>query len=112
MLVVSEAQLAALTREHVLDRLHRCLSERSTDSALRTLLASPATCHEFWRPWYDRFSTLSEHAIAVRLAFILAAQAHGFDPQLVNADGEDAELAMKCRLEEAGILPFIAFEQD
>jgi hypothetical protein len=112
MLTISESTFAAMTREHMLERVHRCLGEKTADPRMLGLLASPAACFDFWRPAYARFPNVTEHGIAVRLAYLLAAQAHGFEPRLADVAGADAETAMKARLEDAGILPFNAFDPD
>jgi len=111
MLNVSPGQLAALTREHMLDRMRRFLSSQSADPALLALLASPSWCRELWLAPYDRFAGMDEHGLAVRLSYLLAAQAHGFDASPAEVAGDDATLAMKVELEERGIVPFIAFDQ-
>jgi len=111
MLTVSPGQFAALTREHMLDRLRRFLAEQSADPDLLALLAAPHLCRKLWLPWYDRFAGMDEHAVAVRLSYLLAAQAHGSDPALAEVAGDDATIAMKVDLEERGIVPFIAFDQ-
>lgn len=111
MLTITEATLAALTRQHMFDRIRRFLGEQTSDPALLALLATPDVVHDLWLPWYDRFDGLSEHAIAVRLSYILAARARGFEPELASVAGEDADVEMKARLEALGILPFIAFDE-
>jgi len=111
MLTVSPGQLAALTRERMLDRMRRFLARQSADPALLALLASPGWCRELWLPWYDRFAGMDEHGLAVRLSYLLAAQAHGFDAAPAQLTGEDATVAMKVEQEERGIVPFIAFDQ-
>jgi hypothetical protein len=109
MLAISEATVETMTREHMLERVYRCLGEKTADPRTLGLLASPAACFDFWRPAYARFPNVTEHGIAVRLAYLLA---HGFEPRLADVAGADAETAMKARLEDAGILPFNAFDPD
>lgn len=111
MLTISEGQLAALTRETMLDRMCRFLTERSPDAGLQAVLRSPTECREFWLPWYEHFAGMDEHGLAVRLSYLLAARVHGFDVDLAQSADEDAELAMKCLLEDHGVLPFIAFDE-
>lgn len=94
----------------MIGKVHAFLLERSTDPALRTLLASPVACREFWLPHYAALAQSDEHALAVRLSYLLAARAHGMEPRLAFVAGENGTLAMKSRLEEHGILAFAAFD--
>lgn len=107
-------QLAILTREHMIGKVHAFLVEHSPDPALRALLASPAACRDFWLPHYEAieraFGPIDEHALAVRLSYLLAARAHAMEPRLAYVAGEDGVIAMKARLEERGVLAFSAFD--
>jgi hypothetical protein len=111
MLTISKATFEAMTREHMLDRVHRFLKTRSPDPLMQNLLASPQKYRALWQPWYWRFDNLTEHAIAVRLSYVLAAQAHNLDLGLLEIEGEAAETEMKCRLESAFAIDFIAFDE-
>lgn len=110
MLVISEDQMAAMTREHVFTRLHAFLVEHSSDPALQALLASATMCHAFWEPHYRRFAHLCEYDLVLRLSYLLAARAHGFDPRIADLDSDTGEIAMKSRMEERGVLPFGVFD--
>lgn len=111
MLAIAEATLAAMTREHMLDRLRRFLIARSPDPGLQAMLASSSACRDLWCAWYDHFGPIDEHGLAVRLSYLLAAQVHRLDPNILQVAGGDAETTMKATLEERGILPFIAFDE-
>lgn len=111
MLTISETTFDVMTREHMLDRVHGLLKKRSPDPAVQDLLASPQKCRALWQTWYPRFATLTEHAIAVRLSYLLAAQVHDLDLRLLEIEAEDAETEMKSRLESAFVIDFIAFDE-
>lgn len=98
----------------MIGRLHAFLLEHSPDPALRALLASPAACRDFWLPHYDAvlgaLGLIDEHALAVRLGYLLAARAHGMEPRLAYLAGEEGTIAMKSRLEERGVMAWAAWD--
>lgn len=98
----------------MLRQVHLFLQARSPDPAVQALLSSRASCRDFWLPHYaaiaDSLGQIDEHALAVRLSYLLAARAHAMEPQLAYVAGEDGVIEMKSRLEERAILPFGAFD--
>ena len=110
MLTITAPQLAALDRAHFMTKLHAFLAEHATAPAVRALLADAQACFDFWRAPYERLAGASEHALAVRLACLLAARAHGGEAPLAFATGEDVEIAIKIRLEQTGVAPLAAFD--
>ena len=114
MLKITPEQLAILTREHMIGKVHAFLLEHSPDPALQALLASPVACRDFWLPHYDAIEgalgQIDEHALAVRLSYLLAARAHAMEPRLAYVEGEQGIVAMKSRLEERGVLAWGAFD--
>jgi hypothetical protein len=116
MLTITETQLAGLTREHMLGRVRHLLLDRSADPAVLAMLSRSDAWRARWIAWYDRLHGLeehglNEHGLAVRLCYVLAADAHGLAPDLADVAGEQAEIAMKTWLEERGVLPPIAFDE-
>lgn len=101
-----------MNREHMMDRLYAFLREHSPDPGMQTLLAAAADCRAFWITHYPAVTAgdRDEHGVAVRLSYLLAARAHGLEPHLALADHPDAEIAMKSRMEDRGVLAFSAFD--
>lgn len=110
ILSIASETLDALARDYLMRRVHTMLVERSPDPSLRALLDSYAHCRDFWHPHYQAMAGMTEHGIAVRLAYLLAARVHRLNPALAEQRGDDADIAMKARLEEKGVLPFAAFD--
>lgn len=110
MLQITEAQLDALTRQHLMTKLHVFLVEHARDPAVRALLADSAGCFAFWGPLIGDVNATTEHGHAVRLSYALACRARGTDPRLADAETEDAETAMMVRLEQGGVVTFADFD--
>jgi hypothetical protein len=86
------------------------LQERSSDEALSAALASASACDAFWKPHYQAMAGMSEHSIAVRLAYLLVAQARGLNLDLAAQPGDAAVTTIRARLEDMAVLPFEAFD--
>lgn len=114
MLKITPEQLAILTREHMIGKVHAFLLEHSADPAVQALLASPIACRDFWLPHYDAIDgalgQIDEHALAVRLGYLLAARAHAMESRLAYVAGEEGIIAMKSRLEERGVVIWGAWD--
>jgi hypothetical protein len=112
MLTITEHQLARLAIQSHLERVKMFLLDRTDNPRLRSLLADEVSCSSVCSASVKPQADESEHDLAVRISFALAASTRDRNSEglLVVEDESDRIVRMKLLLEDWNIVRFSDFD--